>query len=68
MPQGLAERLASDSYQHQPWPLLAAHADDADGAEGSPGPQPLGHPQLAKTSIVYRRTYGAALGAPLWST
>jgi hypothetical protein len=49
MPQGLAERLASDPYQHHRWPLLAMHADDADEAEGSPGAQPLGHPQLAKS-------------------
>jgi hypothetical protein len=49
MPQGLAERLAPDPYQHPPWSQLATHADDADEAEGSPGAQPLGHPQLAKS-------------------
>jgi hypothetical protein len=49
MPQGLARRLASDSYQHHPRPSLAVHADDADEAEGSPGAQPLRHHQLAKS-------------------
>jgi hypothetical protein len=49
MPQGLAKPLALDPYQHHRWPLLATHADDADEAEGSPGAQPLGHPQLAKS-------------------
>jgi hypothetical protein len=62
MPQTLVSSLGLSNIASAP---LDEDAEDADGADKH---QPIKPYQHAKTSIVYRCTYEAALGASSWST
>jgi hypothetical protein len=62
MPQTLVSSLGLSNIAA---PLLDK---DAEGADKADEHQPMKPPQHAKTSIVYRRPHGAALGASPWST
>jgi hypothetical protein len=59
MPQTLVSSLGLSSIAAPPLDK------DIKGADGADEHQPMKPHQYAKTSIIYRRPYGAALGAPL---
>jgi hypothetical protein len=68
--QGKQTRQASCSGRLECSGPGAAGAPGAPAqvAQDAPGTERREHQELAKTSIVYRRTHGAVLGTPPWST